>query len=263
MRAEDLAAALAKHDIKSEIYPTEKDLYKWQSNLDGSSDFVVVFGGDGTFLSTARQVLPYEIPMMGINHGHLGFLSEYGDLSMEDLAEQLKNHDFSVEKRTVIAAHLPVYGKTFFAINDIAINRSAHSNLLYTDLYIDESILHSFRADGIVISTPTGSTAYAMSAGGAVMDPNIRAFEIVPIAAHSLASRPHVISDKQTIVLQSRDHIEFTMQADGQELITLEPGSTIVISKAKYNLHLAKLKRPGRSFYNILRDKFKWGSSIT
>jgi len=155
---------------------------------------------------------------------------------------------------------LPKYGKSFTAVNDIAINRSHYSNLLYTDLYIDDNLLHSFRADGIVVCTPTGSTAYALSSGGAVMDPNIHAFEIVPIAAHSLTSRPHVISDTQTIVLKSQDSLEFFMQADGQELISLDPGTEIVISKHPKALRLVKLKTKDRNFYSILRDKMKWGS---
>ncbi len=259
LRARELADELAALDIEVQVNKTEKDVFKWKATLDSSFDLVVVFGGDGTFLATARQTVAHSIPIMGINHGHLGFLSEYGDIELKILASEIKARNWRLEERTVIQAQLPEYGKIFIAINDIAILRSHYTNLLYTDLYVDDNLLHSFRADGIVISTPTGSTAYALSAGGAVMDPNIRAFEIVPIAAHSLASRPHVISDEQTIVLKSKDSLEFFMQADGQELISLDPGTSIIVTRFAQPLRLCRLKSADRNFYSILRDKMKWG----
>jgi NAD+ kinase len=257
LRARELADELTR--IGVDVNKTEKDVFKWKATIDSSIDLVVVFGGDGTFLATARQVVGHGVPIMGVNHGHLGFLSEYGDIELSILAREIKERNWRIEERTVIKAQLPGYGKTFIAINDIAIIRSHYSNLLYTDLYIDDNLLHSFRADGIVVCTPTGSTAYALSAGGAVMDPNIRAFEIVPVAAHSLASRPHVVSDEQRIVLKSKDTIEFFMQADGQELISLDPGASIEVTRFEQPLKLCRLKSADRNFYSILRDKMKWG----
>ncbi len=259
LRARELADELTSLEVGVEVNKTEKDVFKWKAKVDSSFDLVVVFGGDGTFLATARQIVSEGVPIMGVNHGHLGFLSEYGDIELALLAREIKNRNWRIEERTVIKAQLPGYGKTFIAINDIAVLRSHYSNLLYTDLYIDDNLLHSFRADGIVISTPTGSTAYALSAGGAVMDPNIRAFEIVPIAAHSLASRPHVVSDEQRIVLKSKDTLEFFMQADGQELISLDPGVSIEVTRFEQPLKLCRLKSADRNFYSILRDKMKWG----
>ncbi len=259
LRARDFAEELGKLGVIAQVDKTEKDVYKWKAVLDSSFDLVVVFGGDGTFLATARQVISHGIPIMGVNHGHLGFLSEYGDMELAEMARQIKARQWKVEERTVLQAYLPDYDKTFIAINDIAVLRSHYSNLLYTDLYVDDNLLHSFRADGIVVSTPTGSTAYALSAGGAVMDPNIRAFQIVPIAAHSLSSRPHVISDEQRIVLKSKDSMEFYMQADGQELISLEPGASMILTRFEHMLKLCRLNSPERNFYSILRDKMKWG----
>jgi len=260
-RAKELARELNRVEVEVEVNKTEKGVFRWDATIDTSFNLVVVFGGDGSFLNTARQVVPHGIPIIGINHGHLGFLSEYGDIELSKLAAEIKSGSWDYEERTVIKAYLPEYDKVFIAINDIAIQRSHYSNLLYTDLFVDDSLLQSFRADGIVVCTPTGSTAYALSAGGAVMDPNIRAFEIVPVAAHSLASRPHVISDEQTIVLKSKDELEFFMQADGQELISLDPGTTIIITRFEQPLKLARLTSSDRSFYSILRDKMKWGLS--
>lgn len=261
--AKELQLALEKKNHRVKVIETKKSSADW-GLLDGDEDLAVALGGDGTFLLSARQVIDHGLPLLGINFGHLGFLSEYGDIEIEELAEDVSNLNIVVEERTILEALIPEQDVDTFAINDIAVNRSVGSNLLYTDLYIDDDLLHSYRSDGVVVCTPTGSTAYALSAGGAVMDPNIHAFQIVPIAAHSLNSRAHVVSDSQTIVLQSKkEHNEpFTMQPDGQELITVKPGAKIILKKARNPLKLAKLKRRQRSFYSILRDKMKWGSSI-
>jgi NAD+ kinase len=258
--AKALAQVLESEGVKVKIAPTQLTNVNW-GDLYSDTNLAVVMGGDGTFLRASKQVLSYDIPLLGINFGHLGFLAEYGDLAVEDIATAILAHDLVIQERTVLKAELPSLSKTFYALNDVVIIRQPSANLLYTDLYIDNDLLHSFRSDGIVIATPTGSTAYALSAGGAVMDPNIRAFEIVPVAAHSLSSRAHVISDEQLIVLETRDNkSNFYLQADGQELVELSPGTKIVLSKAEYSLKLAKLKRSYRSFYSILRDKMKWGS---
>ncbi len=261
--AKDLKIALEKKNHRVSVIETKRSSNDWDS-LDGDEDLAIALGGDGTFLLSARQVFSHSMPLLGINFGHLGFLSEYGDIEIDELAEEISNMNIVVEERVILEALIPEQNIDTFAINDIAVNRSLSSNLLHTDLYIDEDLLHSYRSDAIVISTPTGSTAYSLSAGGAVMDPNIKAFQIVPVAAHSLNSRAHVVSDEQTIVLQSKKDLNapFTMQPDGQELITVNPGAKIILKKAQKPLKLAKLKKRQRSFYSILRDKMKWGSSI-
>ena len=258
-RSAQVSEELKKLGFEVWSHPTSKDFNEWD-DIDKDTDLVVVFGGDGTFLQATRKIHHLNIPVMGINHGHLGFLAEYGDIEAKDLAKQIKEKNFVIEERVMIQASIPQMNRSYTALNDIVVSRPQQSNLLYTDLYVDGDLLHSFRADGIVICTPTGSTAYALSAGGAVMDPNIRAFQIVPIAAHSLNSRPHVISNEQTIILESKDDTEYFLQADGQELVRIEPKVNITVTKAPHTLKLVKLKRENRSFYNVLRDKMKWGS---
>ncbi len=260
-KAEDLAEILRKKDVTVLVTPTQNHGFEDWGLLDESTDFAIALGGDGTFLLAAKQVLAYGIPLLGVNFGHLGFLSEYGDISMEELATKIIQKDYTIEQRTVLRAE--VDDRKLYAINDITVNRSINSNLLYTDLYIDDNLLHSFRSDGIVVCTPTGSTAYALSAGGAVMDPQIKAFQIVPIAAHSLNSRPHVVLDTQTIMLASKGKDQnkpFYLLADGHDMLSIEPGTQIKINKAAASLKLAKLKNKDRNFYSILRDKMKWGS---
>jgi NAD+ kinase len=254
-----LQQAFKKYSIETIIHETKRSSDDW-GVLDSSFDFVIALGGDGTFLLSSKQVIRHKIPLLGVNFGHLGFLSEYGDIEIEELTEEIIAENFLIEERSILEAEESQSAIKVIALNDIAVNRSLSANLLHTDLYVDSDLLHSFRSDGIVICTPTGSTAYALSAGGAVMDPNIKAFQIVPIAAHSLSSRPHVISDNQEIVLDSKDsNAAFVMQADGQELISLNPGTKIRFYKSKFSLKLAKLTKRYRSFYSILRDKMKWG----
>lgn len=262
-KAEELAQVLQAKNVSTWTGKTGKTVEDWEA-IDKSVDLVIIFGGDGTYLGTARQLCSQNIsvPILGINRGHLGFLSESEEIGFEELAERIANDDLAIETRSLLQAFLPEQNKTVNALNDIVVTRSHHSNLLYTDLYVDENLLASFRADGLIIATPTGSTAYALSAGGSVMDPNISAFQIIPISPHSLTSRPHVISDDQTIILESKDEIDFFMQADGQELITLPPKTKVIIQKSPYKLKLAKLMSGRQNFYSILRDKLRWGSFV-
>lgn len=259
-KAESLAKSLEEKNFQVKIAETKQTTDDW-GVLDSDTKLAVVLGGDGSFLISSKQTYKYDVPLLGVNFGHLGFLSEFGDISMNDLASSIAEKNYIVESRTFIKAEIFGEDKALYALNDIAVNRSLSSNLLSTDLYIDNNLLHSFRSDGIVICTPTGSTAYALSAGGAVMDPNIHAFQIVPIAAHSLNSRPHVVSDSQEIVLESKDNnLSFYIQADGHQPQELAPGTKIKISKAEHDLKLATIKNPDRNFYSILRDKMKWGA---
>jgi NAD+ kinase len=258
-RAEELVSLFRAAGIKSNYSQTRHSAEDW-AHLDGSTDLAVVLGGDGTFLSVAQQVLRHNIPIIGVNFGHLGFLSEYGDLEMPELSSRIIAKDFYLEERSLLEATIERTGKVHYALNDIVLNRSPFSNLLYTEIFVNKRLLHSLRADGVIVSTPTGSTAYAISAGGAVMDPDIQAFQIVPIAPHSLNSRSHVISDEQTILFESKDQTSFYMQADGQDLVKLEPADKIIIRKAKYSLKLIKLSNAENDFYSILRDKLQWGT---
>ena len=256
--AKDLDAIFKRAHVHSQYAETDTSSDKWLEVPD-DTEMLVVLGGDGTFLRAARQVLSKGTPIIGVNFGHLGFLSEFGDIPMQELADKILASEYDIEERSVLRALVEDSGEYYYAINDITLNRSFRANLLYTDIYIGNNLLHSMRADGVIISTPTGSTAYAISAGGAVMDPDIDAFQIVPIAPHSLNSRPHVVSDKEDIILESLDHESFYLHADGRDLVELNPKSKIVISRSPYNLKLVKLNLEGRNFYSILREKLHWG----
>lgn len=270
-KADTLVKRFSDHGIQVGLSETKRGNADDWGVVDSSFDLAIVLGGDGSYLLTAKQALLYDIPLLGVNFGHLGFLSEYQEAKddnsqeLNDLVDEIVAAKYEVETRVVLEAEIKNNGQgkqTLYAINDFAINRSLSANLFYSDLYIDGELLHSYRSDGIVISTPTGSTAYALSAGGAVMDPHIHAFQIVPIAAHSLNSRPQIISDEQEIVLHAKEDLNapFTIQSDGQGLITLNAGSDIVFRKAEKSLKVVKLKSQNKGFYSILRDKMKFGA---
>ena len=257
--ATELDAIFKRHHINSKFAETETESAAWLA-VDDDTDMLIVLGGDGTFLKAAPQVLSRSIPILGVNFGHLGFLSEFGDMPMSKLSEFILDENFTIEERSTLSAFIEDTNEYYYAINDITLNRSHYTNLLYTDIYIGTDLLHSLRADGLIISTPTGSTAYAISAGGAVMDPNISAFQIVPIAPHSLNSRPHVVSDSSIIKLESKDYMNFFLHADGRDLVELKAKSRIIVKKSPYTLKLVKLNIPDRNFYSVLREKLQWGS---
>lgn len=255
--ATELNEIFKRNNINSKFAETEKSSEDWLE-VDNDTDMLIVLGGDGTFLKAAPQVLSRSIPILGVNFGHLGFLSEFGDMPMQELTNIILNGDYIIEERSTLSAYIEDRNEYYYAINDITLNRSHYTNLLHTDIYIGDDLLHSLRADGLIISTPTGSTAYAISAGGAVMDPNISAFQIVPIAPHSLNSRPHVVSDSSIIKLESQDYMNFFLHADGRDLVELKAKSRVIVKKSPYTLKLVKLNIKGRSFYSVLREKLQW-----
>lgn len=258
-KALELSEELKNQGFEAELKETQTDPFQ-KKYIDQNSKLVIVLGGDGTFLSAVKQILKDEIPILGINFGRLGFLSTLADLEMKELAEIIKKEDYKTESRSTLEAFIPELNHKIYALNEISINRSHHHNLLYTNLFIDGFLIQSFRSDGIIVSTPTGSTAYALSAGGAVMDPNIKAIQIVPIAAHSLSSRAQIISDEQCIVLKNEGESNYFLHADGQNPLKMDPGTKVIIKKSPFYLKLIKLNRKDINFYSILKDKMKWGS---
>jgi NAD+ kinase len=258
-RAGDLSKELGFLGFEVEQKETDIDSLQ-KKTLSPNTELVIVLGGDGTFLAAVKQVLKEEIPLLGINFGRLGFLSELADLEMKEIAYKIKNQEYKIEKRSTLEAFIPDLNLRLYALNEISLNRSHHHNLLFTNLFIGDTLIQSFRSDGIIVCTPTGSTAYALSAGGAVMDPNIKALQIVPIAAHSLASRAQVIADDQTIILKNADNFSYFLHADGQSPIKMNPRSEVVIKKSPYLLKLIRLSHKDLNFYSILRDKMKWGT---
>jgi len=219
--------------------------------LESGYDFVCAIGGDGTILKTSRFYAKFSTPVMGINVGRLGFLSSITPEEIEQLGEIISKRQYVTEDRTMLKS-----GK-FQALNDIVVK--GHSNIRSSkfNLYINEKLICKYVADGIIVSTPTGSTAYGLSAGGPIIHPSLETMLIVPICAHTMTARPLVVPITEKITIKSEDEL-LDASSDRQERITAE--KEIVIEQADYK---AKLVFPNgdNNFYSILKTKLYWGVS--
>ncbi len=233
-------------------------------------DFAIVLGGDGTLLGTSRRLAPKGIPMFGINTGHLGFLSEGRSGNIVELVEKVLKKEYRIEDRAMLCGYIlstdSLHNEQgpLFALNDIVINRGTNHKMIHMTLNVDEKPVADYIADGLIISTPTGSTAYALSAGGAVMDPEIKGIEIVPICAHSLTSRPHIVADNRIVTITfNRSHEGTVLQLDGQEDFPIKANDKIRISRAAHTAKLIRLLGDESDFYWTIRQKFHWGILAT
>lgn len=223
-------------------------------------DLAIILGGDGTLLGASRNLAPKEIPIFGINTGHLGFLTEDAKDNVLNTVQKILNKDFRIEERAMLSASLNSGKGPMFALNDIVISRGESYKMVNMTLNVDDKPVADYIADGLIISTPTGSTAYALSAGGAVMDPEIRGIEIVPICAHSLTNRPHIVSDTRVITITfNRSHEGTILQMDGQETVSIKSGEKVKVTRAPHTVKLLRLIGDENDFYSRVRKKFHWG----
>lgn len=220
--------------------------------LKDGFDFVFVIGGDGTILKASRFYAKYFTPIFGINFGRLGFLSQISADHLSCAVEKILNGQYKIENRIMLE-----YEKNT-ALNDFVIKGSLSGRTSRFSLKIDGKKVCDYLADGIIISTPTGSTAYGLSAGGPVLYPGLNAFVIVPICPHTLAARPLVVPDTELITICTDDHAaKYFLSADGQEFSEFH--SEVNIKKSSYKVKLVLLE--GVEFYSVLRDKLHWGIS--
>jgi len=223
-------------------------------------DFALVLGGDGTLLSAARAVAHEGVPILAVNLGSLGFLTEIPLNELYIALEAADQRQCPVESRSVLASHLMRCGECIsqhFALNDVVVNKSAISRLMEFDLYIDGNFVFQYKADGVIIATPTGSTAYSLAAGGPVMMPSVSAFVVTPVCPHSLTHRPLVVTDKSQIELcvETGEERAF-LSIDGQVGLPVQQGDRVLCCRAA---HQVKLMRLRRTFFEVLRNKLKWG----
>ena len=217
--------------------------------LGNECEFVFVVGGDGTILKAARYYSKYGIPIFGINLGHLGFLSQAGADELEYALEKILNEDYVLEDRLMLKA-----GK-YNALNDFVIKGEYPSRASEFVLEIDGKSVCNYFADGIIVSTPTGSTAYGMAAGGPVLVPDIDALIVVPICPHTFAARPIVIGGNAKIKIKVQQNQNYIVSADGQEVFSFK--DCIDIEKSENYAKLALLGK--NDFYSILKNKLHWG----
>lgn len=223
-------------------------------------NFVVVLGGDGTLLSAARAVAKAGIPVLGVNLGSLGFLTEVPLDQLYPTLEAIENSCCNVETRSMV--HCEVVRKdkviaSYEALNDIVVGKGTISRLNSCDVYVDGEFVSAYKADSLIVSTPTGSTAYSLSAGGPIVMPTVNAFLVTPVSAHSLTHRPLVVPDTSNIdlVVNTGDD-EAYLSVDGQIGMPMLDGDRVRCRKSE---HQVKLLRVHGTFFDVLRTKLKWG----
>jgi NAD+ kinase len=223
-------------------------------------DLAIVVGGDGTLLNTARSLAEPGVAVLGVNLGRLGFLV---DVSPEDMAQQLEKifaGEFTEEERTLLHATVTRNGGQVdesAALNDVTIHKKDIARMIELDTWIDGHFLNTNRSDGLIIATPTGSTAYALSGGGPILHPSLDALTLVPICPHTLSNRPIVLHDGSTIqIVIHEGALPAQISCDGQVNVTLEPGDRVTVRKHDHTLRL--IHPPGYDYYEILRKKLRW-----
>ena len=226
------------------------------------ADIVISLGGDGTFLKAASRVGKKNIPILGINTGRLGFLADISPDEMESTFEDIHNHHYKTEERSVLqlACNDKNLMRCPYALNEIAVLKRDSSSMISIHTAINGAPLTTYQADGLIIATPTGSTAYSLSVGGPIIVPHSKTIAITPVAPHSLNMRPIVICDDWTITLdvESRSH-NFLVAIDGRSESCTE-NTRLTISRADYTIKV--VKRFDHIFFNTLRDKMMWGADI-
>ena len=227
-------------------------------NYSDDITFAVVLGGDGTILKTSRYYAKYGVPILGINLGRLGFLSQARQSEYDSAINSIITGNFKIEERTMLSA----LDDKMNALNDIVIKGEAFSRTSRLYVHINDNIVCDYVADGIIISTPTGSTAYTLSAGGPILFPTLDAIVIVPICPHTMNARPIVIPSSEVIkITSSQKKPLLSISADGQNTQKIVPNQTITIKKSDYSAKLILLNRQKNSFYSVLKEKLHWGLS--
>lgn len=229
----------------------EECLYK-------DSDFLVTLGGDGTLLGVGRKAAPYKTPLLGINLGNLGFLTAEEKHNGEDAIDAVLNEKYKIENRMMLEASVfaePKRIEGIQALNDVCITRGFSSKILECNVFVNDEYVDSLRADGLIVCTPTGSTAYNLSAGGPVMKADAYSIAITPICPHTLTSRSIILSSEDVVTVEvcTRANEDFIVSADGQTALTLKRKNLIQIKKSQLETMIIKTSK--HSFYEVLRNK--------
>ncbi len=226
----------------------------------GEAALLITIGGDGTLLRAARLAVDDGVPLIGINTGRLGFLTEFDDDDeLIDELPDLLERGLIIEERLALQAECN--GRTFFALNDVVVRKGAVSRLVPFGLYLNDEEVAHVPADGICIATPTGSTAYFLSAGGSIISPNVEALGIVPLLPHTLFSRPLIVPGTSRIIVSCDSEIvHANLECDGDVVSDLDPGATVVIERHPRMVKFARVER--LRFFERLEEKLRWGVSI-
>lgn len=245
------------------VITSKQVLMQSMSELAAHVQLAVVLGGDGTLLSAARQLVEHDVPIVGINLGRLGFLTDIPADSMETMLGQILEGHFKEEQRALLSTvvlrnGLPVQETS--AMNDVVVSKGARGSMVEIEVYVDGQFVYGLRADGLIVSTPTGSTAYALSSGGPIVHPSLDALILAPICPHTLSNRPIVLSDRSRVEIILVRGPSANVNFDVQNTLDLEEEDRIVITRSASP---ARLLHPhGHSHFAMLREKLHWGAHL-
>jgi len=229
--------------------------------IAATADLVLVLGGDGTMIATARLMGDAEVPVLGINYGGLGYLAEFRIEELYEALESILAGNYRLDRRVMLAVDLLRGDETITSnrvLNDVVINKSALARIIEIEAYLNQQFVNSFRADGLIVSTPTGSTAYNLSAGGPVIFPSMNAVVITPICPFTLSNRPIVVPDDAAVELRLKTNQEdVTLTLDGQVGFSLKVEDRVMIHKSQTTFNL--VQPTNRNYFDVLRDKLRWG----
>lgn len=262
----DLLGWLRKHDYQvvmdpeTAAYAAGFEVLAREDMASRSLNFVVVLGGDGTFLSAARAVAKSDIPVLGVNLGSLGFLTEVPLENLYTTLQSIEDSCCNVDTRSLV--HCDVMRQDtsvaqYDALNDVVVGKGTIARLNHCDVYVDHLFVSRYQADSLIVSTPTGSTAYSLAAGGPILMPSVDAFVITPVSAHSLTHRPLVVRDTAEIeIVVKTGEDEAYLSIDGQVGMPMFDGDRVRCRKSEYQVKLLHVQG---TFFDVLRTKLKWG----
>lgn len=242
----DLKKAAADNDISLILYDGDKEEIK-------ECDFAIAAGGDGTFLMAGSIIYDFDIPLLGINLGGLGFLTDIRKEEIKNIFRDIKSKNYSIQERSFLKASFK--GEENIALNDVVLS-STDIRVIDLDIYINGSFVTQLSGDGLIIATPTGSTAYSLSSGGPILKPDTKAFVITPISPHALTFRPLVVDQESRILIKTKGKCRLIL--DGQRLITLDSKEEVSVGKNPNPLKVLKFK--DWDYFDILRKKLNWGN---
>jgi len=246
------------------IAATELPIYP-REEISSHCDLVIVVGGDGSMLNMAKFIAREEVPVIGVNRGRLGFLTDVLPEDIEEQLTQVLEGQFTLEKRFLLEVQLRRDGgkeDLGYALNDVVLHPGQAAQMIEFELFVDDRFVYSQESDGLIVATPTGSTAYALSAGGPIMHPSLNAVVLVPMYPHSLSSRPIVIDGDSEIrlVVAAKESLQPQLSCDGEIRHNVVAGDEILVRKKALPLQL--IHPPNHSFYQACRSKLGWGSRL-
>jgi len=255
---------LVESSVAGSLVSKEKKISSL-TEIGEHADLAIVVGGDGYMLGAARVLACYNIGVIGVNRGNLGFLTDLSPTELIAPLEKILAGESHSEQRFIIEAEVYRHGKlksANSAVNEAVLHAGKVASMIEFEVYIDNSFMFSQRSDGLIISTPTGSTAYSMSAGGPILTPNLNALSLVPMFPHTLTSRPIVVDGDSEIklVLANENQESLQVSCDGHVILAVMPGDEVIIKKSEYTIRL--IHPLDHDYFNVLRSKLSWGNKL-